>query len=74
MSSITNEIIKRRMEIAENYAKRKGWIVGPLSNCLMQLSFEQILEIREQQSWKDASQEVKRLDEHISCQESLLKH
>ena len=58
MSSITNEIIKRRMEIAENYAKRKGWIVGPLSNCLMQLSFEQILEIREQQSWKDVANDI----------------
>ncbi|HEY9363594.1 MAG TPA: hypothetical protein VIQ00_10055 [Chitinophagaceae bacterium] len=58
MSSITNEIIKRRMGIAEDYAKRKGWIVGPLSNCLMQLSFEQILEIREQKNWKDVTNDI----------------
>jgi hypothetical protein len=44
----TEEIIKRRQKIAANYCQEKGWSTNPTD-----LSFEQILEIRAQQEWKD---------------------
>ena len=46
--SQTEEIIKRRHEIAIAYCNEKGWSTNP-----QELSFDQILEIRSQEKWKN---------------------
>lgn len=49
--SITESILKRRIEFAIDYANEKGWIKYPEKLLHEQLTFEQILEIRSQKEW-----------------------
>lgn len=46
-------IIRERQAIATNYCQKMGWPTDPA-----QLSFNQIIEIRDQQDWKDAPKKV----------------
>ncbi len=50
-----NEIIIKRIAIAEKYCREKGWPTKP-----EELTFEQILEIRALPSWKNASKDDKK--------------
>jgi hypothetical protein len=43
-----NEMIKRRNDFSFNYCKEKGW-----TTAIEQLTIEQIMEIRQQQGWKE---------------------
>lgn len=43
-----NEMIKRRNDFSINYCKEKGW-----TTVIEELSIEQIMEIRQQQGWKE---------------------
>ena len=49
------KVITNRIEFSLSYAKEKGWIVDPNKPLHEQLSFEQILEIRKQPEWINAS-------------------
>lgn len=44
-----SRVIKNRVEIAAEYCKKMGWSANP-----SELSFEQILEIRGLEEWKQA--------------------
>lgn len=49
-SERTQRIINRRAEVTLEYMKKKGW-----GDDVTTLSFDQILEIREQPEWQNAS-------------------
>jgi len=44
------QIIQGRLEFSKNYCEKKGWPTEPSA-----LSFEQIMEIREQPEWINAT-------------------
>lgn len=48
-----NELIARRGKIAKDYCVSKGWPIDPV-----ELSFDQILEIRALDSWKNVPNEI----------------
>lgn len=52
-----SEFMAKRIAIAEKYCREKGWSTKP-----EELTFEQILEIRALQSWKDAGKDDKKIN------------
>jgi hypothetical protein len=48
-----DEVIRRRGQIAFDYCELKGWSVNPSA-----LSWEQIMEVRSLQEWKDVPKNV----------------